>query len=71
MSPRQDDAGSADNRSVEKTRKDKNVVPLNSDYDRCRLGKADKAATSSTAKPSDRRVLRAGNGGLPGLAVGN
>lgn len=55
---------------MKKIREDKNLVPLNSDYDLCCLGEAGKTATSSTAKPSDRHIVCAGNGGFVGLVVG-
>ncbi len=52
-----------------KVRKDKNLVPLNSDYDLYSMGEDGKTATPLTAKASRDDIVRAGNGGFIGLAA--
>jgi len=50
-------------------RKDKNLVPVNSDYDLYSIGRDGQTAGAFTAKPSKDDVVRAGNGTFVGLAV--
>ena len=52
-----------------KVRKDKNLVPLNSDYDLYSMGADGKTATPLTAKASRDDIVRAANGGFIGLAA--
>ena len=49
-------------------RKDKNLVPLNSDYDLYSLGRDGVSAPPITAKQSHDDIIRANNGGFVGLA---
>jgi general secretion pathway protein G len=51
-----------------KARKDKNLVPLNTDYDLYSLGADGESATPLTAKASRDDIVRANNGGFIGLA---
>lgn len=51
-----------------KMRKDKNLVPINSDYDLYSMGRDGKSASPLTAKPSRDDIVRANNGGFIGLA---
>jgi general secretion pathway protein G len=51
-----------------KARKDKNLVPLNSDYDLYSMGKDGSSTSPLTAKASRDDVVRANNGGFIGLA---
>jgi general secretion pathway protein G len=51
-----------------KARKDKHLVPLNSDYDLYSVGRDGKTATPLTAKASQDDVVRANNGGFIGFA---
>jgi general secretion pathway protein G len=50
-------------------RMDKNLVPINSDYDLYSLGKDGKSTPPLTAKSSMDDVVRANNGGFVGLAA--
>jgi len=50
------------------TRKDKNLVPINSDYDLYSAGPDGDSKPPLTAKPSRDDIVRAGNGGFVGLA---
>ena len=52
-----------------KARKDKNLVPLNSDYDLYSIGRDGKTASPLTAKASKDDVVRANNGGFIGLGA--
>ena len=49
-------------------RKDKNLVPLNSDFDLYSMGPDGQTATPLTAKASRDDVVRANNGGFIGVA---
>lgn len=49
-------------------RKDRFVVPLNSDYDLCSMGKDGQTATSLTVKISHDDIIRANDGNFVGLA---
>jgi general secretion pathway protein G len=49
-------------------RKDRNLVPINSDYDLYSMGKDGSSVPPLTAKVSRDDVVRAGNGGFVGLA---
>jgi general secretion pathway protein G len=49
-------------------RKDRFLVPLNSDYDLYSMGKDGKSSSPITAKPSQDDVIRASNGSYDGLA---
>ena len=51
-----------------KLRKDKNLVPLNSDYDLYSKGKDGLSTSPLTAKQSHDDIVRANNGGYVGLA---
>jgi general secretion pathway protein G len=51
-----------------KVRKDKNLVPLNTDFDLYSMGKDGKSKTPLTAKDSHDDIVRANNGGYIGLA---
>ncbi len=51
-----------------KARKDKNLHPLNSDYDLCSMGADGKTAAPLTAKASRDDILRANDGRFVGLA---
>lgn len=50
-------------------RKDKNLVPLNSDYDLYSMGKDGRSQKPLTAAASRDDIVRAGNGSFVGLAV--
>lgn len=52
-----------------KMRKDKNMVPVNSDYDLYSRGKDGRSVEPFTAKASRDDVVRANNGGFVGLAA--
>ena len=52
-----------------KARKDKNLVPLNSDYDLYSKGRDGKSVSPLTAKASHDDVVRANNGGFIGLGA--
>lgn len=54
-------------KSVGKMRKDRNMVPVNSDYDLYSRGKDGKSSTPFTAKPSQDDIVRANNGRYIGL----
>jgi len=60
--------GSADPGVRGKQRKDKNLNPLNSDYDLFSAGKDQKTRGPLTARDSRDDIVRAGNGGYIGLA---
>jgi general secretion pathway protein G len=49
-------------------RKDRNLVPINSDYDLYSMGKDGLSKPPLTAKPSRDDVIRANDGGFVGLA---
>ncbi|MEZ5285018.1 MAG: prepilin-type N-terminal cleavage/methylation domain-containing protein [Vicinamibacterales bacterium] len=49
-------------------RKDRNLVPINSDFDFFSIGKDGKSASALTAGPSQDDVVRASDGGFIGLA---
>ena len=51
-----------------KRRKDKNLVPINSDYDLYSLGPDGKSQPPLTAKASQDDIIRANNGGFVGRA---
>lgn len=51
-----------------KLRKDKNLVPLNTDYDLYSMGKDGKSKAPLTAKDSHDDIIRANNGGYVGIA---
>ena len=51
-----------------KLRKDKNLVPLNTDFDLYSMGKDGKSKAPLTAKDSRDDIVRANNGGYIGLA---
>ena len=51
-----------------KVRKDKNLHPLNSDFDLCSMGKDGKTAAPLTAAASRDDILRANDGRFVGLA---
>jgi general secretion pathway protein G len=50
-------------------RKDRNLVPINSDYDLYSMGKDGKSESPLTAKASHDDVIRANNGKFVGLAA--
>jgi len=52
-----------------KMRKDRFLVPINSDYDLYSMGKDGKTATPLTSKNSRDDIIRANNGGFIGLAA--
>jgi general secretion pathway protein G len=52
-----------------KARKDKNLVPLNVDYDLYSVGKDGASVSALTAKASQDDIVRANNGGFIGLAA--
>ena len=54
-------------KSVGKMRKDRNMVPVNSDYDLYSKGKDGKSQTPFTAKASQDDIVRANNGRFIGL----
>lgn len=49
-------------------RKDRNLVPINSDYDLYSFGADGQSRPPLTARPSQDDVVRAGDGGFVGLA---
>jgi general secretion pathway protein G len=51
-----------------KVRKDRNLVPINSDFDLYSHGKDGQSKPPLAAKPSHDDIVRAGNGGYIGLA---
>ena len=53
-----------------KIRKDKNINPLNSDYDLYSMGADGLTSLPLTAANSQDDIVRAGNGGFIGLATG-
>jgi general secretion pathway protein G len=59
----------AGNGTIGAARKDRFLVPLNSDYDLYSLGKDGASAGPLSAKQSRDDVLRANNGGFVGLAA--
>lgn len=61
------DGGNLD--GVGMLRKDRNLVPLNSDYDLYSSGKDGKSETPLTATVSRDDIVRANNGGFVGLAT--
>jgi len=52
-----------------KRRKDKNLVPINSDYDLYSLGEDGRSVSPLTAKPSRDDIVRAGDGSYVGIAI--
>jgi general secretion pathway protein G len=52
-----------------KSRKDKNLHPLNSDYDLCSMGKDGVTAIPLTSEASYDDILRASDGAYIGLAI--
>lgn len=50
------------------SRKDRFLVPLNSDYDLYSIGKDHQSSPATTAKPSQEDIIRASDGGYVGLA---
>lgn len=52
-----------------KMRKDKNLVPVNTDYDLYSMGKDGSSAGPFTAKASRDDIVRANDGGFVGLAA--
>jgi general secretion pathway protein G len=50
-------------------RKDKNLVPINSDYDLYSMGQDKDSQAPLTAKASRDDIIRANNGGFIGIAV--
>lgn len=50
-------------------RKDKNLVPINSDYDLYSMGKDGKSVSALTAKASLDDIVRANNGAFIGVAA--
>lgn len=53
---------------VGKLRKDKNLVPINSDYDLYSMGEDGKSVSPLTAQSSRDDIIRANNGAFVGLA---
>ena len=53
----------------DKPRKDKNLVPLNSDYDLYSKGKDGESQTPLTAEASHDDIVRANDGAFVGLAI--
>ena len=49
-------------------RKDRNLVPINSDYDLYSLGEDGGSRPPLTARPSRDDIVRAGDGGFVGMA---
>ncbi|MBN1566462.1 MAG: prepilin-type N-terminal cleavage/methylation domain-containing protein [Acidobacteria bacterium] len=64
----QEDSGKTKGKEPKGARKDKNLHPLNSDYDLYSKGRDKKSQLPITAEPSWDDVLRANNGGFIGLA---
>jgi len=58
----------ADGPGLGKLRKDKNLVPLNTDFDLYSMGKDGESTGPLTAKASRDDIVRANNGGYIGLA---
>ena len=58
-----------DSKNKGKVRKDKNLVPLNSDYDLYSMGRDGESVSPITAKASRDDILRANNGGFIGIAT--
>ena len=56
-------------KSAGKVRKDKNLVPINADYDLYSIGRDGKTATPLTAKASQDDIIRGNNGAFVGLAA--
>ncbi len=59
----------SDAKSHGKSRKDKNLVPLNADFDLYSMGKDGTSVSALTAKASQDDIVRANNGGFIGLAA--
>jgi len=57
-----------DNKGNREVRKDKNLVPINSDYDLYSMGADGDTQSPLTAKVSQDDVIRANNGAFIGLA---
>jgi general secretion pathway protein G len=58
-----------ESRNKGKVRKDKNLVPLNSDYDLFSMGRDGESVSAITAKASLDDIIRANNGGFIGVAA--
>lgn len=58
----------ADIKGKGKARKDKNLVPINSDFDLWSMGKDGQSSPPLTAKPSRDDIVRAADGRFVGLA---
>ena len=58
-----------ENASVGKKRKDKNLVPINSDYDLYSMGPDGKTTSALTAAISHDDVVRGRNGAYVGVAL--
>lgn len=56
-------------KGVAGARKDKNLVPINSDFDLYSMGPDGKTSTALTAKMSKDDIVRANNGGFIGVAA--
>ncbi len=56
-------------KGVGKVRKDKNLVPINSDYDLYSMGPDGKSVSPLTAKHSRDDIVRGNNGGFIGIAI--
>jgi general secretion pathway protein G len=59
----------ADAKNHGKSRKDKNLVPLNADFDLYSMGRDGSSVSALTAKASQDDIVRANNGGFIGLAA--
>jgi general secretion pathway protein G len=57
------------NKGKGKARKDKNLVPINSDYDLYSMGPDGKSVGPLTAKASHDDIVRANDGGFYGIAT--
>ncbi len=54
--------------NVGRARKDRNLVPINSDYDLYSRGPDGRSVSPLTAEPSRDDIIRANNGGFLGIA---
>lgn len=61
-------AGSGGSGAIGQARKDRNLVPINSDFDLYSVGRDGQTAPALTAKVSQDDIVRANNGGFVGLA---
>ena len=64
----QGSGGGSDAGGVGQLRKDKNLVPINSDYDLFSMGRDGRSVSPLTAQPSRDDIVRANNGAYIGLA---